>query len=388
MIVSFGYDPEVLCGETRAQYAVRGAAQRTALERLSDQSVVLDSSPLQLFGEGDDEVMVGLRFADLDIPRGASIKHAYIQFEGAARHSLESTLMRIEGELSADAPDLSNMTADVSTRTPTLANAVWKTQGWEQWSHDFPERTPDLSQIVGELISQDGWRRGNALSFLISREYSGNPNRRPGTTHLADSKPVLVVQYDFQCAGGEECPSDLPVNAGPVDEGASLRPGLVSQYYKCEPKCGWPGARPPYDILVPVDTRITPGLEFIEGYRTEDKAQAMWQYGYMTLSEGGDYRFTIDGASGLNGMSLELFIDGVPIVHVYNGDSGASVREASVSLGAGTHEVTVRYNHRRWGNYSLGLTYTVNGGSEKVFGEDMEFHHDTYLSPPALPPGW
>jgi len=85
--------------------------------------------------------------------------------------------MRIEGEKSGNAEVFSEVEGDVSTRAPTQAHVIWKTQGWEQWSRDFPERTPDLTQFLNELISEDDWNPGNAFLFIFTREYTGNPNK-------------------------------------------------------------------------------------------------------------------------------------------------------------------------------------------------------------------
>ena len=72
---------------------------------------------------------VGIRFTGLDIPKGASILNAYIQFQVDELTS-GPTLLKIEGQASENAPTFQSTDWNVSSRTRTSASVRWSPPPW------------------------------------------------------------------------------------------------------------------------------------------------------------------------------------------------------------------------------------------------------------------
>ena len=153
----------------------------------------------------DTDVLTGLRFIELDIPQGATIVSAHLQFtaasprsDGGSRaegsNSISTTLL-ISGEASDDAlPFVDQEVNNISNRSLTGSTVEWvDVPEWETGASGPDQRPPDLSQIVQEIVDRAGWSAGNAMAFVISGEgqrvayaYRENP----------DEVPVLIVEYE------------------------------------------------------------------------------------------------------------------------------------------------------------------------------------------------
>ena len=72
------------------------------VEERPSGSVKVNSSDLELTTDGSNVQLIGIRFTDIDIPQGASIVNAYIQFQTEEASTGEVSLL-IHGESSDDA---------------------------------------------------------------------------------------------------------------------------------------------------------------------------------------------------------------------------------------------------------------------------------------------
>jgi hypothetical protein len=85
----------------------------------------LSSSDLEIFDDGGMQV-IGLRFIDIPIPKGAIVDKAFIEI--TCDEPKSGTLpvnVLIEGELNPNPPTFANVPNNVSNRPTTTANAVW-----------------------------------------------------------------------------------------------------------------------------------------------------------------------------------------------------------------------------------------------------------------------
>jgi Tfp pilus tip-associated adhesin PilY1 len=109
---------------------------------------------------------VGLRFLNVDIPQGARITSAYIRFTAAAEPGDGASDMLIMGHASDDAPAFDASDAfNLSEREQTAAKVPWASAGWmagEEYD------TPDLSAVVQQIVSRQGWKSENAIVLGIS----------------------------------------------------------------------------------------------------------------------------------------------------------------------------------------------------------------------------
>jgi hypothetical protein len=162
-----------------------------AEERVSNGSMYMDSSDLELVYDKEDQV-VGMRFNAVTIPRGATITDAYVQFQVDDPTSVETSLM-IWGEDADDAQTFSDLDHDISSRTKTTAFEVWSPAEWgSRGEAGSDQQTPGIASVIQEIVNRDFWSSGNSLVIIITgsgqrtaESYDGEP----------DGAPLLHVEY-------------------------------------------------------------------------------------------------------------------------------------------------------------------------------------------------
>jgi hypothetical protein len=124
-------------------------------------------------GEPDDQniLTAGLRFRNIDIPNGAVIDSAFIVvFSHEAKTAEDVARITIVGEATDNAETFTE-DALIDARPRTSASLLWEVaEPWGLWT---PHQTPDLSNIIQEIVNRDGWKAGNAIAFLMLGENQG-----------------------------------------------------------------------------------------------------------------------------------------------------------------------------------------------------------------------
>lgn len=142
---------------------------------------------------------LGLRFDNVTIPANALITNAYLQFTADGSSSGNLT-MSIHGEDVANSAAFINSTGNISNRSATTANVSWSPSS--SWSNDQAgtnQRTPDLSSIISEIITSNGWQNGNPITFVITGN-GDDSNRRKAYSFDEDpnKSAKLVIEYTSQ----------------------------------------------------------------------------------------------------------------------------------------------------------------------------------------------
>ncbi|MBN1669962.1 MAG: VCBS repeat-containing protein [Kiritimatiellae bacterium] len=139
-----------------------------AEERLDSNAVETWSGDLELVEEAATQT-VGMRFAGIAIPPGATISSAYIQFTVDETTNV-ATALTIQGEDAADATTFSsNIVADISSRPLTTASVAWAPPAWSTAGQaGAAQRTPDISAVIKEIVDRGDWSSGNALAIIIN----------------------------------------------------------------------------------------------------------------------------------------------------------------------------------------------------------------------------
>ncbi|HHB93935.1 MAG TPA: hypothetical protein ENK88_02140, partial [Campylobacterales bacterium] len=190
----FGGDDDNDCTQTIQTIQTRvSSSNDDAEERVSNGHMYRDSSDLELTEDGHTQV-VGIRFQNLNIPQGATITKAYIQFE-VDETSSKSTHLTIKGEDTDNSSSFSSSDYDISSRdTTSISNNInWHPQKWKHKNeHGAKQRTPNLKNIVQEIINRDGWNNGNAMSFIITGSGKRVAESYDGES---DASPLLHIEY-------------------------------------------------------------------------------------------------------------------------------------------------------------------------------------------------
>ena len=129
---------------------------------------------------------VGLRFSTMNIPKGATILRAYVQFRA---HSVRTgaTSLRIEGQAADNAAVFTTTNLNVSSRARTTSFVQWNPAAWNVTGEiGAAQQTPDLSPVIQQIVNRTGWINGNALALIITgsgvrtaTSYEGGPAVAP-----------------------------------------------------------------------------------------------------------------------------------------------------------------------------------------------------------------
>ena len=178
-------------------------------ENLSEGTIGFSSSDLELGQDGSTAQMIGIRFNNIQLPKNATILSAYIQFAVKGTTSeRDPTNVEIVGEKVGNSMPFADAANNVSERTATTAKAFWdEVPVWEN-NDDAgdAQKTPDLVDIVQEIVNLEDWAALNSMTFLISGE--GSREAKSLERGGSDSKQpaTLIINYD---ASGLLSTSDL-----------------------------------------------------------------------------------------------------------------------------------------------------------------------------------
>jgi hypothetical protein len=195
-----------------------------AEELNSDGTMNLDSSDLELGkgngwgSSGDHPQTVGIRFQNIQVPQGATITSAYIEFE-TDETSSEATSVTFYGE-AADAPTtFSESVHNITDRPRTSASVAWNDiPAWN--TVDEKHESPDLSAIVQEIVNRSGWQPGNSMSFFIE-----GAGKRVAESHDGElnAAPMLHIEY------GSMTSTSFQDGVSPAADYAGTRDTTLSQ---------------------------------------------------------------------------------------------------------------------------------------------------------------
>ena len=130
-----------------------------------DGSLVMYLDSNQLVLDGASAKYTGIRFTNLNIPQGATIKRASVAFT-ANGDSSGLARMNIYAEKSIDAAVMDDTSAHLSTRAANLTTA-FTTWYPEDWTNGSSYVSPDITGVVQEIVDDSNWCGGNDMLVVI-----------------------------------------------------------------------------------------------------------------------------------------------------------------------------------------------------------------------------
>jgi len=175
---------------------VRVAKGADDVEESSTGSMSLSSSDLELVNDGNNQV-VGMRFLGVNVPKGATITNAYLQFK-VDETSSNVTSLSIQGEASPNALAFTSTSRNVSTRVRTTNTANWSPVAWlTLGATGADQRTPNLTSLVQEIVNQTGWTSGNSLVMIIT-----GTGKRVAEAYEVDPGGAPLLHIEYRAATG------------------------------------------------------------------------------------------------------------------------------------------------------------------------------------------
>ncbi len=137
-------------------------------EERGDGSIYFNSSDIELIYDPDNgNQTVGLRFQNIPIPQQALITEAYIQFT-VDETSAGTCNLSIYAEEVDNASAFTAAFQNISSRPLTTNSTTWTPPAWTTLdASDESHRTPNLSNIIQQILDRPGWVAGNALNIII-----------------------------------------------------------------------------------------------------------------------------------------------------------------------------------------------------------------------------
>ncbi|HKJ38570.1 MAG TPA: SBBP repeat-containing protein [Anaerolineales bacterium] len=192
---------------TTTHFDIPIAAGDDDAEEKSSGYVSLDSNDLELVYDGSNQ-HVGLRFTGVEIPQGATITAAWIQFTVNEATS-DTTSLIVQAQAADDPSTFTSSSGNISSRPTTSASVPWIPPVWDTVDVGGPDqRTPDLAYVVQEVVDRQGWIEGNPLVFIITgtgervaksyeRDVYGAPYLHVEYTEAEEPPPTTQLTIDY-----------------------------------------------------------------------------------------------------------------------------------------------------------------------------------------------
>jgi hypothetical protein len=179
-------DPE--CTATTTIWVPVATGDDDAEERASG-SMKLGSSDLEMVYDKGGNQHVGIRFNGVDIPKGANIINAYIEFTVDEANEGD-TYLWIQGHDSYDAPAFTSDYWNISDRDKTSASVSWNPSGWT--TARAKKQTPNIAEVIKEIVDRTLWDSGHSIVIIVTGTGERTADSYDGSPSGA---PVLHVEY-------------------------------------------------------------------------------------------------------------------------------------------------------------------------------------------------
>lgn len=195
--IFFGIMPTALSQDTTItfQITIPISAGIDDVEEEEDGTMYTFSTDLELIDDGDEQI-VGLHFKDIQVPQGAVIDQAYIQFT-TDEVSTGACNLEINGEATSDAIGFTTTPFDISNRIPTDETVSWSPSNWSVvGTTGLAQRTPNIDTIIQGIVNQSDWQMGNSINIFISGSGKRVAESFEGDSNLA-AKLVIETSVTF-----------------------------------------------------------------------------------------------------------------------------------------------------------------------------------------------
>jgi cysteine-rich repeat protein len=198
---------------------IRLEASSDDAEERDSGSMNLTSSDLELVFEGGGDQTVGMRFNGVDIPQGAKILGAHVQFQADEIHT-GATELTIQGEDTDHAATFLTSRWNISPRPRTTEVVRWSPVPWTTVGEaGLDQQTPDIASILQEIVDRPGWSSGNSLVIIIHGTGERVAESVNGDT---DGAPLLHVEYGARSTDPPAVTDTAPADGSSFAERASI----------------------------------------------------------------------------------------------------------------------------------------------------------------------
>ena len=188
--------PKLVVTHTQASQNTVNAQVATSTDDVNEDGATYDETINTVWlGNGENPTSyLGLRFANINVPQGATITTAYLQF-----YSAQDIWINVDLSIQAEASDNSatfTSASRPSQRTLTTTQVAHSSS--EPWTINTWQDFDEMAAVIQEVINRPGWQSGNSLSVIL--QGTGSQYGRKfvmAYDNLTDPAlaPKLVIKY-------------------------------------------------------------------------------------------------------------------------------------------------------------------------------------------------
>ncbi|WP_334063953.1 PilC/PilY family type IV pilus protein [Alteromonas genovensis] len=188
------YDDTTATGCTQGESVYQVASQRDNSEE-DTNGYPNTGTELTFYSAYNDDIAV--RFRNLNLPQGAEITEAYLEFTSNANRTYSNASMRIRGVAQDDVNDFHPEKRYRLRDLPKTSGIVWS---MPSFYYQNVYRTPDISSVVKEIVDRSGWQAGNDMAFVLD---NFNSYRSAYTYNGSASRaPKLIIKFNGAATPG------------------------------------------------------------------------------------------------------------------------------------------------------------------------------------------
>jgi type IV pilus assembly protein PilY1 len=160
----------------------------------------------------DSTQLCGLRYLNMNIPRGASIQSAYLEMTSPVNNSSGSSDILIRGQNADNPARFTGANYDLANRLSSQATTAyvnWNIPDAQPWVTGNRYNSADITSIVQELVSRPDWDNNDAMVFLFDQQSGGYRSGTlfrtdsPSTQGASGSNTKLIITYTLTTPGVE-----------------------------------------------------------------------------------------------------------------------------------------------------------------------------------------
>ncbi|MCB0565263.1 MAG: metallophosphoesterase, partial [Phaeodactylibacter sp.] len=208
-VVQFTVGPVTTC--------VRVTDGNDDAEERPSGTVNLTSGDLELVDDGGlGSQVVGIRFNGLNIPQGANIASAYLQFTADENTNDNPCTITIFGQDSDNAGPFNSQDFSISGLPKTSNSVSWTPSDWLAIGDSGPaQQSPNITSIIQEIVSRPGFSANSSIALVLQGMGRRTAESYDGSTSYA---PELCIEWSMAPIAFD-CPN-IPANIGtPCDDG-------------------------------------------------------------------------------------------------------------------------------------------------------------------------
>jgi len=169
------------------------------VEELTNGTIETTSGDLDMMEDSPDfYAAIGIRMRNISVPQGATVTGAYLEFVADEAQSL-ATSFTISAEATGNAAPIPTTANALTSKNKTIANASWA--NLPAWTIGNTYQSPDISNVVQEIINRGDWAGGNAMTFIIT-----GTGQRTAESFDGGLPPKLIINYE---TSGVSVPIDV-----------------------------------------------------------------------------------------------------------------------------------------------------------------------------------